>query len=66
VETTLKVSGMTCKNCEKAVKDALLDLAGVNDVSVNLDDGSVNIKHEQAVEIGTLKETIEDQGYDVA
>ena len=66
MQTTIKVSGMTCKNCEKAVKDALLDVAGVTQVSVNLDEGSVVIEHAESVNAEQFKEVVEDQGYDVA
>lgn len=66
MDTTVKVSGMTCKNCEAAVKEALLDLAGVTSVNVNLDTGDVTIAHSEDVNEATLKQVIEDQGYDVA
>jgi len=66
MQTTIKVAGMTCKNCEQAVKEALLDVSGVTKVSVNLDDGTVTIEHTDEVDVATFTEVVEDQGYDVA
>lgn len=67
VQTTLKVKGMTCVNCEKAVKKALETVSGVSSVVVHLDKGNVEIDHnENEVTIDTLKQTIESQGYEIA
>lgn len=66
MQTSIKVSGMTCKNCEQAVKEALLEVSGVTNVSVNLDDGMVMIKHAEDVDSAKFTEVVEDQGYDVA
>ncbi|NHC38750.1 heavy-metal-associated domain-containing protein [Bacillus sp. MM2020_1] len=65
-KTTLQVSGMTCGHCEKAVKTALLNVEGVSEVSVSLKDGKVEVGHDVSkAPLGKLKETVEDQGYDV-
>lgn len=63
---TLKVEGMSCGHCEKAVKEALGALKEVNNVQVDLDKGNVKIDYnEAALTIPQLKEVIEDQGYEV-
>ena len=65
-KTTLQVTGMTCGHCEKAVKTALLNVEGVNEVSVSLKDGKVEVGHDSIkAPVGKLKEAVEDQGYDV-
>lgn len=64
MQTTLKVEGMTCGHCEKAVKGALEELQGVEKVDVHLDSGSVEVSHSGVLE-GKMKEAIEEQGYDV-
>jgi copper chaperone len=62
----LNVSGMSCGHCEKAVKGALMELDGVTDVVVYLADGKVDVQFESSkVSVEKLKETIEEQGYDV-
>lgn len=65
MQTTIKVEGMTCQNCERAVKDALLSVSGVTEVSINLDNGQVTIDHLDNVDATTFKEVVEEQGYDV-
>ncbi|MEH7083543.1 copper chaperone CopZ [Neobacillus drentensis] len=65
-KTTLQVSGMTCGHCEKAVKTALLDVEGVSEVNVSLNDGKVEVGHDSSIApVTKLKEAVEDQGYDV-
>lgn len=66
VESTIKVQGMSCGNCKKAVESALTNLSGVKDVTVHLEDGSVVVNyHEDQVTLTEIEQEIEDQGYDV-
>jgi copper chaperone len=65
-KTTLQVKGMTCGHCEKAVRTALEELEGVSKATVHLQAGTVDVEFEGAkVSVDKIKETIEDQGYDV-
>ncbi len=61
-----KVEGMSCAHCEKAVKTALYEIAGVEEVLVSLEDKNVNVKYDEnkAQEV-ELKQAIEEAGYDV-
>lgn len=63
--TTIQVKGMTCENCERAVKFALLKVSGVSRVDIQLDSGEVTIEHESQVDETNLYQIIEDQGFDV-
>ncbi|HLS66815.1 MAG TPA: copper chaperone CopZ [Pseudogracilibacillus sp.] len=66
MEVTLDVKGMSCAHCEKAVKDAVGDLAGIESVKVHLDKDEVEVSFDKAtIQVDTIKEAIEDQGYDV-
>lgn len=66
MEVSLDVKGMSCAHCEKAVKDAVGNLAGVERVEVHLDQDKVDVTFdENQVQVETIKEAIEDQGYDV-
>lgn len=66
MDITLTVQGMTCGNCEKAVKNAVNNLAGVSNVAINLENKSVAVSFdENDVSVDQIKEAIEDQGYDV-
>ncbi len=63
---TLKVAGMSCTHCVKAVTDALMKLAGVTKVDIQLAEGLVQVDYDpSAVTLAQLTEAIEDQGYDV-
>lgn len=63
---TLNVQGMSCGHCVKAVEGSVGKLEGVNGVNVKLDDAQVEVTfNESQVSLGQIKETIEDQGYDV-
>ncbi|MFB6466191.1 copper chaperone CopZ [Cytobacillus sp. Hz8] len=63
----LKVSGMSCGHCVKAVEGSVGALSGVEKVTVSLEKGEVQVEfNPEAVSIEKIKETIDDQGYDVA
>ncbi len=66
-KVTLNVSGMSCGHCVKAVEGSVGKLEGVNSVKVNLDAATVDIEFDSdSVTLEAIKETIDDQGYDVA
>ncbi|PFN97727.1 copper resistance protein CopZ [Bacillus sp. AFS076308] len=63
---TLNVSGMSCEHCVKAVEGSVGELQGVKKVSVNLAKGKVDVEYDtNLVSLDEIKETIDDQGYDV-
>jgi copper chaperone len=63
---TLNVEGMSCSHCENAVKKAVGELNGVENVTVDLNSKKVTVEYNaEKVSIETIKDTIEDQGYDV-
>ncbi|WP_113926821.1 copper chaperone CopZ [Bacillus sp. P14.5] len=65
-QITLNVSGMSCGHCVKAVEGNVGELKGVQSVQVNLDSGKVDVTYNSdEVSLDTIKETIDDQGYDV-
>lgn len=64
---TLQVSGMSCNHCVNSIEGALGKLEGVNSAKVNLGENQVAVTYDEAkVSLDKIKETIEDQGYDVA
>lgn len=66
MEKVIGVNGMTCGNCQKAVEDALNNLAGVHEAVVNLDEGNVTVNFdEDVVNLGDIRIEIENQGFDV-
>ena len=60
----LIVEGMSCGHCEKAVKEAVGELAGVSNVVVDLGAKKVEVEGENLVD-SVIKDAIEDAGYDV-
>ena len=64
MEKTIMVKGMTCGHCEKAVKDALAKLQGVNSVDVNLDTGKVVVEG-QGMKDEELEHAVIESGYEV-
>jgi len=63
---TLNVQGMSCGHCVKAVEGSVGELNGVDTVKVNLEAGQVDVAFDSSkVTVDTIKETIDDQGYDV-
>lgn len=66
-KVTLNVTGMSCGHCVKAVEGSVGALEGVNSVQVNLDAATVEVEFNSgSVTLDKIKETIDDQGYDVA
>lgn len=63
---TLNVQGMSCGHCVKAIEGSVGELKGVSKVKVNLEDSKVDVEYNASeVSLDTIKETIDDQGYDV-
>ncbi|WP_285766938.1 copper chaperone CopZ [Peribacillus sp. SI8-4] len=63
---TLNVSGMSCGHCVSAVEGNVGKLAGVDSVKVHLESGKVDVAFDNdKVSLKKIKETIDDQGYDV-
>jgi copper chaperone len=62
----LKVDGMSCEHCVKAVNNALSGLMCVTDVSVDLNAGTVSFNYDPAkTPLETIKAAIVDAGYEV-
>jgi copper chaperone len=60
----LKVSGMTCEHCERAVTNALADVAGVDKVvAVNRENDEAIV--EGAADPEALLAAVREEGYDV-
>jgi len=66
-EKTLKVNGMSCEHCVKAVNNALCEITGVTDIAVSLEKGTVSFKHDPArAPLETIKAAITGEGYEIA
>ncbi|KMY52533.1 copper resistance protein CopZ [Bacillus sp. FJAT-27231] len=66
MKETLKVQGMSCNHCVNSIEGSVGQLAGISSVNVNLSKGEVTVEFDnQQTTLDKIKETIEDQGYDV-
>jgi Cu2+-exporting ATPase/Cu+-exporting ATPase len=66
MKVSLKVSGMTCANCARAIELTLKKLHGVSDVKVSFELGRVWVEfNEELLSLENIKETIESLGYTV-
>lgn len=64
--TVLNVEGMSCSNCENAIKKAVGALDGVSTVTVDLKGKTVTVEYDGSkVSLDRIKTEIEDQGYEV-
>ena len=65
-KVTLNVQGMSCGHCVKSVEGSVGALKGISSVRVDLKAAKVDVEfNDQEVSLDQIKETIEDQGYDV-
>ncbi len=61
----IKVKGMSCQHCVKAVTRALDELDGISDVKVDLNTGEVSYNDNGSVDEGTVRERITKAGYEI-
>ncbi|MBM4764629.1 copper chaperone CopZ [Bacillus sp. B15-48] len=65
-KVTLNVQGMSCNHCVKSIEGSVGELKGVANVKVQLENGTVEVEYNvNEVTLEAIKETIDDQGYDV-
>ena len=65
-KTIINVNGMSCNHCKMSVEKALKSIEGVNSAVVSLENKNVSVEFDNSkVNLNTLKETIEEEGYDV-
>ncbi|MFN8509552.1 MAG: cation transporter [Deinococcaceae bacterium] len=62
MNVTLKISGMSCGHCEKAVLGALKAVEGVESVQVNLKEGNAHISG-QNLNVEPLIAAVQHEGY---
>ena len=61
----IKIDGMMCAHCVKAVTKALSGIDGVTVLSVSLEDGLAKVAVPEGFDTEKLKAPIEDEGYQV-
>ena len=59
--TTLTVEGMSCDHCEQSVADALSEVAGVTDVTVDHEAGAAEVAGD--ADVDDLVTAVDEAGY---
>ena len=62
---TYTVAGMTCSHCVAAVTEEVGEVAGVSDVSVELETGRVTVSADGDLDDAGVREAVEEAGYEV-
>jgi copper ion binding protein len=66
LKNVLKVDGMSCEHCVKAITKAAGALSGVKSVDVDLKAKTVTVEYDPGkTSLETIKLEIEDQGYEI-
>ncbi|MEK3936277.1 copper chaperone CopZ [Sporosarcina sp. FSL W7-1349] len=66
MKEVLKVEGMSCNHCVNSIETSVGGLNGVSAVKVDLANNEVTVEFDNDATLQQVKETIEDQGYEVA
>ena len=65
-KVVLKVDGMSCEHCVKAVSGAVESIPGTDGVLVDLKGGTVSFSHDPArAPLESIKAAITEEGYTV-
>ena len=65
--TTLSVPAIHCDNCKNSIEGAVNGVDGVSTASVSVEDKTVTVAYDEGtVGLDAIKQTIEEQGFDVA
>ncbi|MDQ7785045.1 MAG: heavy metal-associated domain-containing protein [Desulfomonilaceae bacterium] len=63
--STVKIKGMSCNHCVRAVTEALTGLPGVTGVTVDLEMGQAVVEHDPSVSLQSVHEQIAKAGYEI-
>ena len=64
--TNYLVTGMTCQHCVHAVTEEVSAVAGVRDVTVDLDSGRLTVVSSAEVPFAAIATAVDEAGYAVA
>ncbi len=64
--TTIRIKGMSCQHCVKAVTKTLSEIDGIKDVQVDLAKGEATFDEVQPIDQEVLRERIKKAGYELA
>jgi len=62
---TVKIKGMSCQHCIKAVTKALGEIEGVSDIRVDLASGEASFEESRPVSPEIIAEKVKKAGFEV-
>ena len=65
METTLKVEKMHCRSCEMLLRDVVLEISGVEEVTVDSRSGNVTVRGSSDAVFQAVRTAVEKEGYKV-
>ncbi|HEL2556247.1 TPA: heavy-metal-associated domain-containing protein [Streptococcus suis] len=65
MKQTLKLKNLSCQNCVKHVTNHLLDLEGVEEVKIQLDQQLAEVETSVAYDLEQYQEVLDDTIYEV-
>ncbi|MEK0400594.1 heavy metal-associated domain-containing protein [Streptococcus suis] len=65
MKQTLKLKNLSCQNCVKHVTDHLLDLDGVEEVKIQLEEQLAEVETSVAYDLEQYQEVLDDTIYEV-
>ena len=65
MKQTLKLKNLSCQNCVKHVTNHFLDLDGVEEVKIQLDQQLAEVETSVAYDLKRYQEVLDDTIYDV-
>ncbi len=66
MKQAIEITGMTCGNCARHVKEALEALPGVRNVEVDLAHNSAHFESERELDRKTIAAALDEAGYALA
>jgi copper chaperone len=61
--TELKIEGMSCGHCVRAVKQALESVPGVQTAEVTLTPGGARVSHDGTATVAAMVAAVDEEGY---
>ena len=65
MQEAIKIKGMSCQHCVKAVSALLGEFDGVSEVVVDLESGNVTFQTSTAIDRQVLARKLDDAGYEL-
>jgi copper chaperone len=62
---TVKIKGMSCQHCVKAVQKALEEIDGISNVTIDLAKGEAAFQEASPINEDVLKKKIQKAGYEL-